>query len=667
MCLQGEPRFAFFVWAVALQRAANRTSTKVACMFDFVRTHSRLMLGLMVLLIFPSFVFFGVQGYSQFMDEAASGVATVDGRNITRAEWDSSFQRNVERLRRQYPNVDVKMFDTPQSRRDSLDGMVRERVLLAQAERAHLMPSNERLNRLFDSDPQLAAMRGPDGKISRDALAAQGMTPEMFDQQLRRDIGMRQVLGGVATTAFAPAAAASASLGAYLQRREVQFQRFDSAQFVSKVTPSDADIETFYKSHERDFQAPEHASIEYVVLDLEALGKGVVIAEADLRKYYEENISRWAVAEERRASHILVKAEKDASASDKTKAKVRAQELLAELRKAPETFADVARKSSQDTGSAAQGGDLDFFGRNAMTKPFEDAVFAMKDGEISEVVETDFGFHIIQLTAVRGGDKKPFETVRAEIEAQVRKSQAQKLFAEKAESFTNTVYEQADSLQPVMDKLKLDKRVATVQRSVAPGAQGALASQKLLDAIFGAEVVRNKRNTDAVEVAPNQMAAARIVQHTPTRVLALAEVKEAVRARVVAVQAAAMAAKEGQARLVALQKAPDEALPNALTVSRAQAQGLPRALVDAVLREPAGKLPAVFGVPLDNEGFVVVKLVRVLPRDVAPGGDATFQKQYAQAWGEAESQAYLAALKKRFKVEVQPNALAAATAASAAR
>ena len=636
-------------------------------MFDFVRTHSRLMLGMMVLLIFPSFVFFGVQGYSRFMDEAASGVAVVDGRSITRAEWDASFQRNVERLRRQYPNVDVKMFDTPQMRRDSLDGMVRERVLLAQAERAHLMPSNERLNRLFDSDPQMAAMRGPDGKISRDALAAQGMTPEMFDQQLRRDIGMRQVLSGIATTAFAPAAAASASLGSYLQRREVQVQRFETAQYIGKLAPTDAEIEAFYKAHERDFQAPEQANIEYVVLDLTVLGKGLNIPEEELRKYYAENISRWAVAEERRASHILVKAEKDASTADKTKARARAQELLAEVRKAPKTFAEIARKNSQDTGSAVQGGDLDFFGRNAMTKPFEDAVFAMKEGEVSNVIETDFGFHIIQLTGVRGGDKKAFEAVRTEVEADVRKGQAQKLYAEKAEQFTNTVYEQADSLQPVVDKLKLEKRLATVQRNANAGAQGALASQKLLDAIFGSEAVRNKRNTDAVEVGPNQLAAARIVQHTPARVLPLAEVKDQVRGRVVASQASALAIKEGQARVAALQKSLDETLPTLATVSRAQAQGLPRAVVDAVLREPAGKLPAVLGVPLGDQGFVVVKLVRVLPRDEAVGNDGTLQKQYAQAWGDAESQAYLSALKKRFKVDVHANALAAANAASAAQ
>ena len=630
-------------------------------MFDFVRSHSRLMLGLMVLLIFPSFAFFGSQGYSRFMDDAASSVASVDGRGITRAELESQYQRGIERLRRQYPNVDAKLLDTPQMKRDTLDGMLRERVLMAQAERAHLMPSDDRLNRFFDSDPQLAALRGPDGKVSRDALAAQGLTPELFDQQLRRDIGVRQVLGGIVTSAFAPAAAASASLGAFLQRREVQLQRFDTAVYRTKVTPTEAQVEAFYKAHENDFRASEQASIEYAVLDLAALSKGITIPEDDLRKYYAENASRWAVAEERRASHILIKSD----GADKDKAKASAQELLAEVRKSPKAFADVARKSSQDEGSAKQGGDLDFISRGAMTKPFEDAVFAMKEGEISNLVETEFGLHIIQLTAIRGGDKKPFEAVRAEIETDVRKGLAQKRYAEAAEQFTNAVYEQSDSLQPVIDKLKLDKRTATVQRTPAPGAQGALASPKLLDAVFGNEVVRNKRNTDAVEVGPNQLAAARIVQYTPSRVLALAEVKDQVRVRVVQEQATALALKDGQERLAQLRKTPEQALPDNAVLSRMQTQGMPREVVDAVLRADAGKLPALVGVPLGDQGYVVAKVVRVLPREAAPGGDAALQGQYAKAWADAESQAYLAALKKRYKVEVKEQALAAASAASA--
>jgi peptidyl-prolyl cis-trans isomerase D len=320
-------------------------------MFDFVRSHSRLMLGLMVLLIFPSFVFFGVQGYSRFMDEAASGVASVDGRSITRAEWDQAHQRNIERMRQQMPGVDAKLFDSPEMKRQTLDGLLRERVLFAAADKLALMPGDERLARLFRTDPQFAGLRNPDGSVNRELLAAQGMNSETFAMRLRQDFGTRQVLSGVATSAFAPSAAASASLGALLQRREVQLQRFDISDYSAKVAPTDAEIEAYYKANEAAFKADEQASIEYVVLDLDALMKGVVTPEADLKTYYEQNAARYTAAEERRASHILIKADKDAAAADKAKAKARAQELLDEARKNPKQFAEL--KAATSTSSAA--------------------------------------------------------------------------------------------------------------------------------------------------------------------------------------------------------------------------------------------------------------------------------------------------------------------------
>ena len=635
-------------------------------MFDFVRNHSRVVLGIMVLLIFPSFVFFGIQGYSRFTDGSNATVAKVDGQSITRAEWDAAHRRNIERLRRQMPDVDARLLESPQMRRDTLDQMLRERVLLAAASKLHLQPDDARLQRLFHADPQFAGLRNPDGSVNRDLLAAQGMTTALFEQQLRMEFGMQQVLGSVGQTAFAPAAAAAPSLDAMLQRREIQVQRFEPAAYRAKLMPTDADLETYYKTHEAEFRAPEQATIEYVTLTLDALAKDVAVPEDDLRKYYAENASRYAVAEERRASHILVKVDPDKPAADKAAAKQKAEDLLAQVRKNPAAFAELAKKHSDDSGSAVKGGDLDFFGRGMMVKPFEDAVYAMKPGEISNLVESDFGFHIITLTAVKGGDKKPFEAVRAEIEAEVRKALAQKKYAEAAEQFTNTVYEQADSLQPAIDKLKLVKQTATVQRTPVPGATGVLASAKLLDAVFSADSVRSKRNTDAVEVGPNQLASARIVSHQPARTRPLEEVKDRVRERVVAAQSAAAAKADGEKRLAELQKASGESIGAAVTVSRLQDQGVPRPLLEAVLRADAGKLPAVLGVDLGEQGYAIARVTQVLAREAPPGGDAVLRQQYARAWSEAEGAAYLESLKKRFKVEVKEAEVAAAAAAASA-
>ena len=610
------------------------------------------------LLIIPSFVFFGVENYSKFRDAANAKVATIDGQDITQAEWDQAHQRNVERMRRQMPGVDVKLLDTPAQKRQTLEGLVRERVLLAAAQAQHLLPSDQRLQRLFVADPQYASIRNPDGSVNKELLAAQGMSSEMLAQQLRLEVGMNQVLAGIAGSATAPKAVVSAALDAVLQRREVQGQLFDPKTYAGKVTPSEADIESYYKAQEAQFKLPEQAEIEYVVLDAEGLKKAVTVSEDDLKKYYAENANRYTAAEERRASHILIKADGAGSAADKQKAKAKAEELLAEVRKSPQRFAEVAKKNSQDPGSAEKGGDLDYFGRGAMVKPFEDATFGMKAGEISPVIESDFGFHIIRLDAVRGGEKKPFDSVRGEIESEVKRQLAQRKYAESAEEFTNMVYEQADSLQPAVDKFKLEKKTATVLRTPAPGTAGVLANAKLLDALFTTDSINKKRNTDAVDVVGSQLVSARIVKHLPARVPPLADVRAKVQQAVVQQQAAALARKEGEALLAKVKQAPDTALAETVVVSRA-ANKWPAAVSAAALGADASKLPAVLGVNLGDQGFWVGKVSKVLPTEATAAADPTAPQQFARAWASAEGMAYYEALKKRHNAEVTSPAAAA--------
>jgi peptidyl-prolyl cis-trans isomerase D len=634
-------------------------------MFDFVRKHTRLTLGFLLLLIIPSFVFFGIDGYTRLTEGGNVTVAKIDGQSVTRAEWDQLHQRSVERQRRQNPALDAASLDTAEARRRTLDEIVRQRTLSAAARELHLAPADARLQRLFQASPDYAGLRNPDGTVNRELLSTQGLSSEGFAQQLRAEFAVQQVVDGVAASALATNAVARPAAAALFERREVQFERFGPEAFKAKAVPTEAQIEAHYKAKPERWMAPEQARIEYVVLDLQAIGKTIKVADEDLRRYYDENASRYSVAEERRASHILIKADKDAPAADKQKAKARAEELLALARKNPAGFAELAKKNSEDPGSAAQGGDLDFFGRGAMVKPFEDAVYAMKPGEISNVIESDFGFHVIQLVAVRGGEKQPFDSVRAKIEDEVRQSLAQKKYAELAEQFTNTVYEQSDSLQPVIDKLGLAKQTATVQRTPAAGATGALASAKLLAAVFGNDALRNKRNTEAVEVGPNQMAAARIVEHQSARTLALADVKDRVREQLAQEQSAALARQAALAKLAELKANPQAKLPTTATLSRAALQqGAPEALIEFALGADPKSLPVTRAVDIGEGGTVVVRVTKVLPWEPPAEEQARLRDSYAQIWARAELAAYEVALKKRFKAEVTPAAAEAAASAA---
>lgn len=637
-------------------------------MFDFFRRHTRILQFLLLLLIVPSFVVFGIQGYDQF-SEGKDEVAKVDGQAITRAEWDQAHRNQVERLRSQMPNVDVKLLDTPEVRQRVLDELIRQRVLFAAARDLHLTPTDARLKRLFETDPQFASLRNADGTVRKELLAAQGMNSQQFAARLSQDMALNQVLLGVGATSVVPNAVARSAVDAFYQRREVRVQTFPAKDYLAKVQVSDADLQAYYDDPKNAarLQSPESVSFDYVVLDLPTIAKSISVAEDDLRKYYTENASRYEQPQERRARHILIKVDAGASADAKAKAKARAEALLAEVRKNPAGFADLAKQNSEDLGSAAQGGDLDWFGRGAMVKVFEDTAFALKKGEVSGVVESEFGFHILRLDDVRGGDKRSFESVRTEIEAEVRKSLAQKRYAEAAEQFSNLV-EQEDTLQPVAQQLKL-----TVQRAerFTRGAQAepgsVLANPKLVEAAFSADNLRSKRNALALEIGTNQMLSLHVTEHQPARKQALTEVRERITAGVQQSKAAQAAREEGSARLAQWKGQPAAAtLPAAVTLSRVNTQNLPQAVVDAVLKAKADALPAWIGVDLGDAGYAVAVIDKVLPADLAEAGSLDkAREQVSQLWAQAESEAYYAALRTRYKAVVLDSAKAKATDESA--
>ncbi|MGH8821397.1 MAG: SurA N-terminal domain-containing protein [Rhodoferax sp.] len=626
-------------------------------MFEAIRKHSKIVMGLLFLLIIPSFVLFGIQRRN---NEEAQTVATVDGQDITQSEWDNAHRNEVERLRASMPTLDAKLLDSPQARYATLERIVRDHVLAAAARASGLYTSDQRLAQALEENPTVASLRKPDGSLDMDRykqlLAAQGMTPAMFEAGVRSDLSTRQVMEGVTGTSFATSAQTDVALNAFLEKREVQVARFDTADFAPKVTLTDADLEAYYKANQALFQAPEQASIEYVVLDLDTVENSMTLNPQDVKTYYDQNAARLSGPEERRVSHILIAVPKDATPEVRAKAKAKAEELLAMVKKDPASFAEVAKKYSQDPGSAAKGGDLDFFTRDAMVKPFADAAFALKKGEISGVVETEYGYHIIKLTDIKDAKPRTFEEMKPQIEVTLKKQQAQSAFADAADTFTNSVYEQADSLKPVADKLKLQIMTATnVTRKPAPGVTGVLANPKFLDALFAPDSIDKKRNTQAVETSPNQLVSGRVTQYTPSHIRPFAEVKDNVRQRLLAVRGAALAKTEGMAKLAAWKADPSTAvLPPAVAVSRDQTKKLPGSVVEAILRADSTHLPSFIGVDLGAQGYVVAKIDKVIAR-VPSTGDAAMQErtQFGQLVASAEAQAYYDLLKERFKATIK--------------
>lgn len=626
-------------------------------MFDFVRKHTRIMQFLLFLLIFPSFVLFGLDGYNRYSEKGET-VAQVDGIEIKQQEWDDAHKAETDRQRAANPKLDTKLLDTPQARYATLEKLLQQRVLTVAAAKKHLVIGDARLASELRENPTIASLRKADGSLDveryRQLVGAQGMSPEMFEERVRGDLASRQVVAGVMAASIESRSLSGLALQAFLEKRDVQLTRFTPADYAARVKPTTADLETYYQQHTSEFQSPEQADIEYVLLDLDAVRKTITVNEQDLKTYYEQNQSRLAGQEQRRASHILLTVAAQAPDAERQKVKQKAVELQARVAKAPDSFADVARKNSQDPGSAGQGGDLDFFSRGAMVKPFEDTVFAMKKGEISGVVETEFGYHIIRLTDVKTPKTRSFEEMRPDIEAELKKQQAQRKFAEVAETFTNTVYEQSDSLKPVIDKLGLELRTVTsLPRHATPDAKGALANARFLDALFAADATQRKRNTEALEIAPNQLVAGRVVRYAPAVTRPFESVTDAVRVKWVAQQALALAKKEGAAQLEALrQSGSGDPLKEKLQLSRQDSRAVGTALVDAVLRAEPSSLPALMGVDLGHDGFAVVRVIKTLPADVNEATQNALHRQYGQSWSAAEGQAYYEWLKTQLKASI---------------
>ena len=610
------------------------------------------------LLIIPSFVLVGID--SNYFSGGSPVVARIDGHDITQADWDNTHRAESDRIRAEQPSIDAKLLDSPSARYAMLERMVRDRVLQVAVQKMHITTSDAKLASSLQEIPQIAALRRADGTLDAEAyrslVGSQGMTPEGFEANMRRDMAISQVMGVVIGTSFALPAQANVALDALFQRREIQVARFLPKDFASQVQPTEAQLQAYYQQHPALFQQAEQASVDYVVLDLDGVRAGIKLNEDDLQTYYKENVARLAGKEERRASHILIAAPKDAPAAEREKAKERATQLLEEVRKTPASFAEVAKKSSTDTGSAGQGGDLGFFSSGAMVKPFEDAAFALKKGEISDVVESDFGYHIILLTDIKTPRQPSFEELRPEIEADLKQQQAQRQYAEVAEAFTNDVYEQSDSLQSVADKLKLKLQTAQgVTRTPAPGAVGPLASEKFLQALFSTDSLEHKRNTEALEIGTNQMVAGRVTQYTPARTLAFDEVQAKVKQLYIDEKSAELVHKEGEAKLAVWTEKPASAtgLSVPMIISRDQPQSQPSAVVDAALSAKTDALPAWVGVNLGSEGYAIAKVNQVLADTPSPDQAAQRLQQYQQLLANAEGLAYYEMLKTRYKVQIK--------------
>lgn len=610
-------------------------------MFDFVNKHKRI-LQLFLGLIALTFATWGIESYTRFRG-ARDEVATVNGTGITQRDFDSEFRQEQERMRQVFgAQVDPASLDTPEARQSVLEQMVLQQLLASAASRANLTVSDEALVETIETIP--AFQTG--GKFSKSQyelmLRAQSppMTPAQFEARLRHDLALSQLARSVGDTAIVPRAVAARLTELETQKREVSEVAVRAEQFLPQVKVEDAKVKAYYDANQAQFRAPDQVRAEYVVLSAQALAAQQPVSEDDVKKAYAERASQFKVGEQRRASHILVKTKEEAD------------KILAEVRKSPASFAQLAQKRSQDTGSAAKGGDLGWFSKGMMVKPFEDTVFGMKDGEIAGPVRSEFGFHIIKLTGIQAGKERSYEEAKKELADQISRDRGIKKFNEQAEAFSNLVYEQPDSLKPAAERFKLKIQATGWITKSANQELGALDNPKLLAALFSADSLKSKRNTDAVEVAPNTLVSARVVEYKPAAQRGFDEVKGEIADLLRRRTAAGLAQKDGVAKLEALRKGQDPGLKWSAprSVSRRQAGGLPREVLRQVVSADVSRLPAYVGLAIPDSGYVLLRISKVVEPDPK---QATDTREAAELFGNAQYRAFLASLREHGDIEIR--------------
>jgi peptidyl-prolyl cis-trans isomerase D len=611
---------------------------------------------LLALLIVPSFVLVGISSYQNRGGD--NSVATVDGQAVTQQDWENAQRQQMDQYRRMLgERFDPKMFETPEAKQAILDNLVAERSVNRELAKGNLTVSDASIQKAIMDIP---TFRKEDGSFDMEkykaVLASQGMSPAMFDQRMRHDMAVQQLVGSVQSTAFTPRSITTRLSDLNEQEREVEELMFPVAEYAAKVSVTPEMVKAYYDKHPEQFQVPEQVKANYIVFDPAAVESQVSVSDAEIADAYNKNKDKLGTPEKRTASHILIAVKKGASADEQAKAKAKAGQVLAEVRKNPNDFAKIAKAESQDPGSAELGGDLGTVEKGVFVKPVEDAIFALKDGQVSDLVQSEFGYHIIKVTSVKPASVKTLDEAKPEIAAELKKQKMSKKYSELAELFTNTVYEQADSLKPAADKLGLkietvDGLTRTPNPKLGPAPYN---NAKFLAALFSVDSIKNKRNTEAVEVAPSTLVAGHVVEFRPASKRPLSEVEADIRQRVTQDEAMRLAKQAGDAKMAAVKASGDAAGFSApKTLSRAKAPAINPTAAMAVMKADASKLPAYVGVEIPGQGYGLYRVSKVSqPAQPDQARRKQEAEQITQVLGQQEMYGYIEALKHKAKAKV---------------
>lgn len=616
-------------------------------MLQAFRTHKRWMMFIAMIFIIPSFVVTGIYSYNR-MSDSENDLATVGDTSITMMDFDNAKRQYLDNFRRQMgQSFKPNMLDTAEARASILAALISDRAISLEIASEYMNVGEADAINLVKQAPAFQR----DGKFSTEAyqqfLNSMGKSDEQFVLELRRDLTRQMLLSAVSQTTQASNTVAQRIHDLLTEERTIRTFEIKPTAFLKSVSVTDAEAQSYYDQNKSLFAVPESVDIEYVVLSPESY-KNIKASEDDIKTFYEQNLQRFSTPEERRASHILIAVNNEKTDAD---AKKEADEIYKQLQADPSKFAQLAKSKSADPGSARQGGDLGFFHKGMMVPEFDNAVFSGKKGDLVAPVKTQFGYHIIKIVDVKAAQAKPLKEVRGEIEALYQQQAAIRAFAEDAENFSNMVYEQSESLQPVAERFGL--KIQTV-KNVTRDFEDQLINPNVIEALYGFDVLEDKRNSNAIEVASNTLLSARVTAHHKQTVKTFDEVKGDIVATLKNQKATEAARAQGSADIEKLldKKSASAKFGDKTVISRERPGAYAYEVVTAALRPEANKLPTYTGVQTQDGSYFVIEVQSSKKIEASPEQLAMRKAELAQLYSNPEQAAFISGLETKFGTQI---------------
>ncbi len=617
-------------------------------MLEAIRAHTQGWLAKVILaLITIPFALFGIDSY---LNDAGSNVAVakVNGDKISIQEYSNAVDTVRDRLQSQGQKVDAAMLESEELKQSVLDGLITRRLVNKEIGDANFKISDEQLSQHILGMPEFQENGKFSEELYQKTLEQNRLTASRFESDRRADMLTQQAREGLANLVFVPKSVAEQTLKFAHQQRDISVADIKTAEYIKQVKVTPEEVKAYYELHKAKFKTPEQVKLEFALLSAASLVAQTLVSDDEVKQFYQENAEKFQGDEQRQASHILIGFGVGATAEEKAAAKEKAADLLAQIKKNPKLFEELAIKHSQDPGSATKGGDLGSFARGAMVKPFEEAAFSMKVNQISDIVESEFGYHIIKVTGITG-QSTAFDSMKAQIKGELSWQKAQAKYAELSEDFSNTVYEQSGSLKPVAEKFNIQLQTSG-WLSREDGAK-FFKSEKLIGLVFADEVLKEKRNSEAVEVSPNNLVSARVLEYKPSAPRTFDEVKGGIEALLKLEAAEKLVTEKGEAALAKLKAGGTvddlEWIPT-VTVDRKNAQGFTDIVMNNAYKIDGSKLPGYIGFMNGKNSYSIVQVSRI---DNALASDEEAKKTAEAELQDAITAEYLSAYGKSLKAK----------------